>query len=403
MRVCGRRKEETTPDGDGMLAACYYRHGRHENVLRVEMVRRPPAPGHGQLLVRVRAASLNPADWKSGKGEQAALLKFGWPRVYGFDFSGEVAAVGERAGTEQEQFNIGDEVFGMIRGLPQAHRGTLAEYVLVDADICARRPAGLTHCECASIPLVAITAVKMFRACGLQEQSPSSSGPRVFITGGAGGVGTIAIQLALKMFGASFVASTASPGAKTELCQSLGASRVVNYRDERFSEVLASSDENELFDAVLDCTGEAAGCTSLLKHGGGLVSILAGPTQEALTTWMQEADLDPATVTVGVGPFLKSGFGGSIFQVVSGARKLRKACEARGATFGHVIGTGNGEIMNEVAALLASGEVKPVIDKEFRLEQAQEAMQYQASGRAAGKVVVTIPESGCVSDPVCKL
>lgn len=391
MPACSRRPEVIAAE-DGMLAACYHKHGSFENVVHVETVRRPPAPGPGQLLIRMRAASLNPADWKSGKGEQAALLKFEWPRVYGFDFSGEVAAVGECLSTDTDKFNIGDEVFGMIRGLPQANRGTLAEFAIVESEICARRPPSVTHSGCASMPLVAITAVKMLRACGLQEQASSSSGPRVFITGGAGGMGTIAIQLALKMFGASFVATTASPGAKTGLCERLGAGRVVNYREEKFSEVLASTDEKELFDAVLDCTGEAAQCTQLLKRGGAMASILAGPTQEALTTWMQEACLDPATVTVGVGPFLRSGFGGSIFQVVSGARKIRKACEARGATFAHVIGTGNGEIMSKISTLLASGEIQPVIDKEFPLEEAVEAIRVQASGRAAGKIVVTMAD-----------
>lgn len=402
VRSCASRDEEVSSQ-DGMLAACYFSHGKPAKVVRVQMVHRPPAPGPGQLLVRVRAASLNPADWKSGQGEQAALIKFAWPRVYGFDFSGEVTAIGEpivgRVEGAESAFNIGDEVFGMIRGLPQFNRGTLAEFVLVEAEICARRPVSVTHSGCASVPLVAITAVKMMRACGIDEHAPGTSGPRVFITGGAGGMGTMAIQVALKMFGASFVATTASPGAKTDLCKQLGAGRVVNYREEVFSEVLASADEAELFDAILDCTGEAAKCVPLLKRGGGLVSILAGPTQEALTTWLAEARMDPATITTGVGPFLKSGFGGSIFQCVSGARSLRRACEARGAHFGHVIGTGNGEIMGKIATLLASGEIQPVVDKEFTLEHALEAIHYQASGHAAGKVVVTIPDSN--GDPVC--
>jgi len=382
-----------------MRAACYHKHGKPERVVAVETVLRPPPPGPGQLFLRVRAASLNPADWKSGAGEQAALLRFAWPRVYGFDFSGEVVAVGEDSDEQSsETFAVGDHVFGMIRGLPQANRGTLAEYLLVESEVCARCPTSLSHAGCASVPLVAITAVKMLRTCGLQETSLGAGGPRVFITGGAGGMGTIAIQLALKMFGASHVATTASPGAKTELCERLGAARVVNYREDDFSQVLASSDEAELFDAILDCTGEAARCVPLLKRGGALVSILAGPTQEALTTWMAEAKLDPANVTTGVGPFLRSGWGGGLFQVFSGATKLRKACEARGARFGHVIGTGNGEIMGKISALLASGAIEPVIDKEFTLEEALAAIQYQATGRAAGKVIVTMPESSI--DPV---
>jgi len=386
------RANEEIPAEESMLAACYHKHGDPAKVVHVEKVRRPPAPNPGQLLVRVRAASLNPADWKSGKGEQAALLKFAWPRVYGFDFSGEVVAVGGRLDEDKQDFCVGDDVFGMIRGLPQLNRGTLAEFVLVESAICAKRPLSVPHGDCASVPLVGITAVKMLRSCGLVEQPPSPTGPRVFITGGAGGMGTIAIQIALKMFGASFVATTASPGSKTELCQRLGAARVVNYRDEDFSDVLASAKQEDLFDAILDCTGEAHRCVELLKTGGALVSILAGPTQEALTTWLEEARVDPSTVTVGVNRFVRSGWGGSIFQVFSGARKLRKKCEARGARYGHVIGTGSGEIMQKISGLLASGELQAVIDREFALSDALEAIQYQASGRAMGKVVVTIPE-----------
>ena len=93
--------------------------------------------------------------------------------------------------------------------------------------------------------------------------------PRVLITGGAGGVGTIAIQLAKALFNASYVATTASAGKKTDLCTSLGANRVVNYREEKFYEVLGSENDDELFDMILDCTGEASYATSLLRKNGG--------------------------------------------------------------------------------------------------------------------------------------
>jgi alcohol dehydrogenase len=390
------RQVDESSAGDMMMAAHYRRHGQPRKVVEVGLVPKPPAPGPGELLVNVHAASLNPADWKSAQGEQRALIAFAWPRVYGFDFSGQVVAVGPQAfdSSGQESFSVGDDVFGMIRGLPQANRGTLAEYAIVDAQVCARKPTDVPHSACASVPLVSITAVKMLRACGFPERGrlDVSSGPRVLITGGAGGMGTIAIQLALKMFGASFVATTASAGAKTELCQRLGASRVVNYRGEDFSRALANSDESQLFDGVLDCTAEAKKCVPLLRRGGTLVSILAGPTQDALMTWLREARMEPADITTGVRPFLQSGWGGGLFQAFSGARSLRKACEARGAHFAHVIGTGNGGIMTSVAALLASEELSAVVDREFPLSDAVAAIEYQASGRAAGKVVVTIKD-----------
>eukprot|EP00947_MAST-08B_sp_MAST-8B-sp1_P003056 g3056.t1 len=304
-------------------------------------------------------------------------------------------------------FAIGDEVFGMIRGLPQRDRGTCAELVLVEASVCARKPQKISHESCASVPLVAITAAKAFRAAGLKQ------GGRVLITGGAGGVGSIAIQLAKAMFGASFVATTASAGAKTRLCEKLGADLVVDYRTAKFEEVLqtkqakqanktnegeGAEEERKLFDCILDCTGEAAKCVRLLRPGGGsgLVSILAGPTSEALRTWMTEAKVDPATITVGVRPFLFSRAGGAIFEAVSGARRLRNACAGggRGATFSHVIGTGNGEIMAKVAALLEDGTIAGVVDRVFDMAEAVEAIEYQKAGHAAGKVVIRVRGAG---------
>lgn len=367
-----------------MLACHYYGHDLLRRS-RVGQVPCPPLPGPGQLYVRVACASLNPADWKSAAGEQAALLNFQWPRVYGFDFSGTVAAVG---GTDTG-FAVGDRVFGMIRGLPQRDRGTLAEFVLVDADVCVRCPADVTHAECASVPLVAITAVKAFEACGLPPRppsSPDSPGPRVLVLGGAGGVGSVAVQLVVALFGASHVATTASP-AKAELCASLGATTVVDHRGEAPFAALAADGP---YDAILDTTGEAKRCAPLLRAGGALVSILAGPTVEAVRTWLLEARVPRDSITLGVHPFLHSHAGGALFEVFSGAASLRRACERRGGRFRHVIGTGNGRIMRAVAALMARGSLRAVIDSEFPLADAAQAIARQRSGRATGKVVVRV-------------
>jgi len=392
-------------EDDASMTACFYpHHGTAPQVASVGRIPRPPRPGAGQLLVKVHCASLNPADWKSAEGGQKALLSFDWPRVYGFDFSGTVAEVGSDDTPTPDGkvspapgtggFQPGDNVFGMIRGLPQRDRGTLAEFVLVDADICALCPPDVSHQDCASVPLVGITAVKMLRSCGLSpvDHVESGVGPRVLVTGGAGGVGSIAIQLAKAMFGASFVATTASPGAKTELCRGLGADVVVNYRETTVDAALASSQEADLFDAVLDCTGEATRCVSLVKSGGGLCSILVGATIDCLRTWMDEARLDPSVVTCCVYPFLRSNIGGW-FVEAGGGRSLTQACRRRGCTYAHVIGTGNGAIMREIAQLMAAGRVRAVIDRQFTLSNAVDALEYQKDGHAAGKVVVNILES----------
>ena len=116
----------------------------------------------GEILVKVKSASLNPADYKAIAGGNS-LVKLEMPITVGFDFSGIVIKGGNR-------FQTGDRVFGMINGLPQKYRGTVAEYVIVREDVCVKCPEGKSHEECASIPLVAITVIKAFEKCGLKKK-----------------------------------------------------------------------------------------------------------------------------------------------------------------------------------------------------------------------------------------
>lgn len=145
-----------------------------------------------------------------------------------------------------------------------------------------------------------------------------------------------------------------------------------------------------LFDIILDCTGEAAKCIHLLKKGGGLCSILAGPTAESLQTVLAEGLSQHHSVTFGVKSFLSSSWGGGLFQCLSGGSRLKSECAKRDATYAHVIGTGNGSIVEKVASLMAGGQIKAVIDKVFTLENAVEAIEYQKAGRAAGKVMISV-------------
>ena len=147
------------------------------------------------------------------------MVKFRWPRCVGFDFCGIV----DKVGSADSKFQIGDRVCGMIKELPQANSGTVAEYCLVDESICAKCPEGFDAAQCAALPLTSITVLLAFGKTGLKEREPSSEeaagsdGPRFLILGGAGGVGVAAIQIAKNVYGASFIATTASAGAKTEL------------------------------------------------------------------------------------------------------------------------------------------------------------------------------------------
>ena len=389
-----------------MLACNYSKHSLSAlQVSQVPMVRQPI---DGELVVKVHSTSINPADWKTAEGEQAALLSFAWPRVIGFDFSGTVHQVGSDTST----FNIGDPVFGMIQGLPEKDRGTLQEYMVVNEKVCVAKPDNITHAQAAAIPLVGITAVKMCQAAGLvqlaltnatnttnttttttnttnetKEDTRGTKHIRVLVTGGAGGVGIHAIQIAKHLFGATFIATTASAGVKSDLCTRMGADLVIDYRKEKFELALATQPK---FDAILDCTGEAHKCVPLLAEHGGMCSILAGPTAEALQTWLREGEWPTSKITIGVNSFLHSGCGGSLFQYFAGGSSLKSKCERVGGTFAHVIGTGNGPIMNALSDCLKQNTLEAVIDTEFNLENAIEAIQYQKAGRCAGKVVVNV-------------
>ena len=369
---------------DEMMKACHYDKFGLKNV-KVSSIKKPRSPNKDELLIRVHAASLNPADWQQIEGESSAILKFEWPRIVGFDFSGTV----EETHSSEDSFAQGDEVFGMISGLPEFMKGTLAEFVLVPSKVVVKKPKNVAHTEAAALPLVCITAIKMFRECGIKEDKDysQSEGPSVFITGGAGGVGSVCIQLAKKLYGAKNIVTTASEGKKTEVCKSLGADHVINYRTVDFEKPLNESGTK--FDVILDCMGDAKRCVSLLKCGGGMCSIVTGPSAESLRTWLKESLWPTSKITLGVYSYLH-GFLSSTFDIFSGVSSIKNACTAKGATFGHILGTGNAEIMSIVATLMDKGLLKAVIDKTFRLDEAVDAIEYQKLGRCAGKVVIEI-------------
>jgi len=331
----------------------------------------------GKLILKVHASSLNPADYKQRSGAQRFLIKISLPVVYGFDFCGTVIATPEG---HQSSFSEGDVVFGMVKGI---RRGSLAEYMIVDEDVCVLKPESVSDEDAASIPLVAITAVKAFRKCGLKEYDPDGKRPRVLVTGGAGGVGSCAIQLAKNLYNASFVATTASPGKKTELVKGLGADHVVNYREENVADVFQNEPP---FDAIFDCVGDLYKTLPLLAEGGGVVSIDTAPTAEAVAEWVQESK--PEGVTFGVRGFLESSLGKGIFNRLTGATKVRNIVGKNGGKYNHVIGCGNSEIMGIVAKEMENGRLRAVIDTVYPLSQGLQAIEHIESGRTAGKVVL---------------
>ena len=384
-----------------MMRGVYFeKHGDIKEVLKLGDIPKPLesdlAPG--ELLIQVYAGALNPADYKSVSGESKLLIKFQWPRQYGFDFSGKVVAINsskafqtdytgskskldESAIEASARFAIGDKVFGMIGCLPMKHRGTIAEFLIVEADMCAKCPPNLSHNECSAVPLVALTADLMLSSCKVSKCE------KILILGGSGGVGSFAIQLAKNR--GYHVTTTASP-KKTQLLMDLGCDEVVDYSKDSFQKFLEESKDS--FDIILDCVGDAAKCIVLLKEGGSMASIQAGATQSTLVNWLKQNKLgQEGHVTKGVPGFLNSRLG-CVVGLFTGGWSLEKAAKAKKADFSSVIATGNGEKLEVMSKQLHEGDLKPVIDRVFKLNDALDAISYHKAGRLEkiGKIVVEI-------------
>jgi alcohol dehydrogenase len=208
----------------------------HRYKARMEMMELPqPEPGPGDLLVRVRAASVNPLDYKIRDGDVKVLLSYSFPLVLGTDLAGDVEAVGPGV----TKFKVADAIYSR---LDQDRIGAFAEYALVRESAAAKKPSRLDYVQAASLPLVGLTAWQ-----ALIDLAQLQAGQKVLIHAGSGGVGTIAIQLA-KHLGAQ-VATTAS--AKNHaLVKSLGADVAIDYKDQRFEEL--AKDQDVVFDGGRD-------------------------------------------------------------------------------------------------------------------------------------------------------
>jgi NADPH:quinone reductase-like Zn-dependent oxidoreductase len=308
-------------------------------VLEVEEIQRPALTDDG-VLVRVRAASVNPYDWHMLTGVPYMARVGGGirgPKTVGLgvDFAGTVEAVGK----EVTEFRVGDDVFG-------TRSGALAEYVVASKTI-AHKPANLTFEEAAAVPLAALTALQ-----ALREKGRIKAGHRVLVNGASGGVGTFAVQLA-KWFGAEVTAVCSSRNVET--ARSLGADHVIDYTKEDFTR------SGERYDVLLDIGGTRS--WSELKRtlaDNGVVVAVGGPKQNR---WV-----GPLALWVG--------------------RRLASVPGSR--TVALFLTRGNKEDLRFLAELLEAGTIKPVIEKTYAFEEAPDALRYVGQGHAQGKLVVTV-------------
>ncbi|MCX4412770.1 NADP-dependent oxidoreductase [[Kitasatospora] papulosa] len=311
-----------------------------------------PQVGADDVLVKIHAAGVNPLDLRIRNGDFKAFLPYRLPLVLGNDLAGTVV----RVGPSVTRFAVGDEVYAR----PDKDRiGTFAELIAVHQDDLAPKPATLTMAEAASLPLVALTAWQ-----ALVERAHVQPGHKVLIHAGAGGLGSIAVQLA-KALGAQ-VATTVST-AKTDLARDLGADVVVDYRTQDFEEVLDG------YDIVLDSLGgeNLAKSLRVLKPGGTAISV-AGPP-------------DPAFAReLGLNPFLR-------LVMTALSFKTRRDAKRHGVTYSFLFMKASGDQLRELTPLIDAGKVRPVVDRVLPFDETLQAMEYVEKGRAkAGKVVVSM-------------
>lgn len=318
----------------------------------VRLADRPdPQIGANDVLVRIEATAINLLDSKIRDGEFKLFLPYRPPFILGHDLAGTVVRVGQTV----TQFKPGDAVYAR----PRDHRaGTFAEFLAVDAADLALKPANLSMEEAASIPLVGLTAWQ-----ALVEVGKVKPGQKVFIQAGSGGVGSFAIQLA-KHLGATVATTTSA--ANAEMVKTLGADVVIDYRTQDFEQVLSG------YDLVLNSQDAKTLAKSLnvLKPGGKLISI-SGPPDLAFARSLK------------LNLFLRL-----VVRMLS-RRVLRKA-KSRGVDYSFLFMRADGQQLAEIARLIDAGAIRPVIDRVFPFAHTPEALAYVETGRAKGKVVVSI-------------
>ncbi|MBB2908697.1 NADPH:quinone reductase-like Zn-dependent oxidoreductase [Rhizobium sp. RAS22] len=310
-----------------------------------------PEPGPDEVLVEVEAAGLNPLDSKVRDGAFKPILPYKPPLVLGHELAGTVVAIGANV----RRVKVGDAVYARPR---DGQIGAFAERITVkDADL-ALKPANLTMAEAASIPLVGLTAWQV-----LVERAQIKPGQKVLIHAGSGGVGTFAIQLA-KHLGAT-VATTAS-ATNAAMVKELGADVVIDYRSQKFEEALSG------YDVVLNSLDAATLEKSLkvLKPGGKLISISGPP--------------DPAFAQAqGLNVVLRL-----VLRLLSAG--IRRKAKRAGVDYSFLFMHADGEQLNRITKLIEDGTIRPVVDRVFAFEKLNEALAYVDTGRAKGKVVVTL-------------
>jgi NADPH:quinone reductase-like Zn-dependent oxidoreductase len=342
-------KQEPIETGQPHMKAVVYTRFGSPDVLEIRDIKKP-VPNDDQVLVKVRAAAINPLDWHYMEGTPYIMRAMGVglrkpksPRL-GVDLAGVVEAIGKNPAAAG-QFKPGDEVFGT------GHGAAFAEYVCANKTKLVLKPANLTFEQAAGVPIAALTALQ-----GLRDKGKIQPGQKVLINGASGGVGTFAVQIA-KTFGAEVtgVCSTRN----VDMVRSLGADHVIDYTKEDFTK------RDERYDVILDNVGTQPlfGFKDVLKPNGIYVLIGGGGPNDGRIVG---ALARPVKMLL-LSPFVKQKMGMMMAEIRQ-------------------------EDLTAMSELMQAGKVKPVIDRTYPLSQVREAMKYLEAGHARGKVILIVEQ-----------
>lgn len=305
-----------------------------------------PQPESGQVLVRIHASGVNPIDYKIRLGEAPYAMPE-LPAVIGTDMAGEVVAIGENV----TRFKVGDEVYGLTGGV-RGLQGSLAEYVAADEDLLAIKPRNLSMREAAALPLTFLTAWE-----GLVDNAKVQAGQTVLVQGGAGGVGSMVVQLA-KALDAKVWATGCSEDQ--QLLTDLGA-EALDYTKVSTEDVIACTYDKQGFDIVYDTVGGSVldASLSMTKYYGHITSCAAFGEHHLATSSLRCATLS--------GVFI-------LLPMLTGNRRSHHA-----------------DVLNEATKLVEAGKLRPIVDpRRFSLDQAIDAHHAVQDGSASIKVVIDV-------------
>ena len=324
-------------------------YGDVKNNLVFSEVEKPTVKDN-QVLIEIHSASVNPIDYKIIEGILKQIRKLTFPCPIGFDVAGIVV---ER-GSNVTNLKVGDEVYSRV---PSESPGTFAEYIAVDSDVVCLKPSNLNFSESASLPLVGLTTIQSFDKASLK------SGNKVLIHAGSGGIGTFAIQYA-KSKGAYVYTTTSTKNV--EWVKELGADRVIDYKTENYLNIVNN------IDIVYETLGGnyTIDAFKVIKNGGKVVSLIGNVDKETA----RELELNRVFR----------------FMLVLKRMKITRQIKHKSAYYKLILMNSNGTQLNEIKKLVEDKLIKPVIDKEFSFSESIDALLYQKSGRAKGKIIIKI-------------